>query len=534
MNMMRAVTILRSVRGGFACPGMRRACGSFIKVAALMCTLWAVTPVTAQETTPTPTPTPTPESEELRRLREANDLREQEKRAAELERDKLKAEKESSEARFPKPTATPLEGKTKIDGVFIESEMLTYTALSRAADLLACRMNVDKPFAIAVHSDRDTRLLQTYHATAARLEALEKRYRELITGLVLKDKKGQANIDAKASLDKDLSPDPISVGTSILGSFVNLVSYFRTEEEVKGQKVTVTEAALVAEVFRALRGNKATAGAKLYHPSALPPELSSRRESQLLTTIETLYKERERAEKLTVDFNKIEAEIARLKGANERLRKLADSNQARIETLNDEVAKLENAGSARNSSLIAYYKGRKLLLEKEKDTALDEIKKNEAALEKEEQNKSALDDRVVKLKALNQQFDKLIEEFTKAGDGTGVNVITSLLQAENLQAAMKNNPGETDTDKALARSYWLKLSAVSAGGNNRIKTNLIKDVFTGSNLSHSGGVIVEYNLFDMTGDSKAAGTLRCYTKYVKAKNVAAQENREKVLCVADP
>ena len=68
--------------------------------------------------------------------------------------------------------------------------------------------------------------------------------------------------------------------------------------------------------------------------------------------------------------------------------------------------------------------------------------------------------------------------------------------------------------------YWLQLKVLKAGGNNRIKTNLVVDIFTGGNrLSHSGGVVVEYILFDRNGLAKASDIFTEYSGYIKSGNI---------------
>jgi hypothetical protein len=61
---------------------------------------------------------------------------------------------------------------------------------------------------------------------------------------------------------------------------------------------------------------------------------------------------------------------------------------------------------------------------------------------------------------------------------------------------------------------------LKAGGNNRIKTNLVVDIFTGGNrLSHSGGLVVEYILFDRNGIVRASDIFTEYSGYIKSGNI---------------
>ena len=109
-------------------------------------------------------------------------------------------------------------------------------------------------------------------------------------------------------------------------------------------------------------------------------------------------------------------------------------------------------------------------------------------------------------------FDKLITSFLQTETATSVNQLTMFIKAENLKTAMPFQ------DPAV--SYWLQLKVVKAGGNNRIKTNLIWDIFTGGNrVSHSGGAIIEYNLYDTSGRSVASDTITEYTNYIKANKI---------------
>ncbi|HEX8291219.1 MAG TPA: hypothetical protein VF570_05675, partial [Pyrinomonadaceae bacterium] len=134
-------------------------------------------------------------------------------------------------------------------------------------------------------------------------------------------------------------------------------------------------------------------------------------------------------------------------------------------------------------------------------------------------NELAVTGVVEQLKARNDQVDKFIAAMVQAGTGGGANALTSLIKAENILGAL-----ETGGD---GKSYWLQLKVVKAGGNNRIKTNLLWDIFTGGNrVSHSGGVIVEYILFDRGGEAIASDTITEYTDYIKADKVRKLPTRE--------
>src|SRR5437588_6253095 len=86
----------------------------------------------AQEANPTPAATPTPSAEEVR-LTEENRILELEKKKADLK----KGIREDQQ----QPSATPLEGKTTVDdNVAIETQMVTYKAMSNVADNIGAQI----------------------------------------------------------------------------------------------------------------------------------------------------------------------------------------------------------------------------------------------------------------------------------------------------------------------------------------------------------------------------------------------------------
>jgi hypothetical protein len=124
-----------------------------------------------------------------------------------------------------------------------------------------------------------------------------------------------------------------------------------------------------------------------------------------------------------------------------------------------------------------------------------------------DQVKEHADTAIFRLDAINSQFDGLIEALTKADPG-GSNTLTNYIRIERLLSVLG------------AEDFWLQLKVINAGGNNRIKTNLLVDIFRGGNrVSHSGGVIVQYHLFASDGRSVASGTASSYEGYVNASKI---------------
>jgi DNA repair exonuclease SbcCD ATPase subunit len=139
------------------------------------------------------------------------------------------------------------------------------------------------------------------------------------------------------------------------------------------------------------------------------------------------------------------------------------------------------------------------------------------------QDPEKLEDTIARLKAKNEQFAKFVEALVKADNASGFNSLTSYIKAEIILAALKGAE-QKDTN-----FYWLQLKVLKAGGNNRIKTNLVVDIFTGGNrLSHSGGVVVEYILFDRNGLAKASAIFTEYSGYIKSGDIKKQKKTVKV------
>ena len=119
---------------------------------------------------------------------------------------------------------------------------------------------------------------------------------------------------------------------------------------------------------------------------------------------------------------------------------------------------------------------------------------------------------------LNAQTELLFKDLVKVDEKTGISQLVAFIRSENIQRLLEARNG-----------YWLKLNVVIAGGNTRIKTNLIVDVFTGGNrISYSGASIVQYHLYDRFGRSILSDTTSEYLDYRKSKDIRrlVEESRQ--------
>src|SRR5713101_1410172 len=102
------------------------------------------------------TPTPTPKSEEVQKL-------EEQKAQLDLRKGIAEDEKAIRDAKFPKPDTKALEGKTEInDNAVIESQMVAYVSMARAANKIINAIKATKIENLAIYNERDLNLLTSY------------------------------------------------------------------------------------------------------------------------------------------------------------------------------------------------------------------------------------------------------------------------------------------------------------------------------------------------------------------------------------
>jgi hypothetical protein len=131
------------------------------------------------------------------------------------------------------------------------------------------------------------------------------------------------------------------------------------------------------------------------------------------------------------------------------------------------------------------------------------IKEYDDLIAKLEADIVALNEGARHLPGVNTQFDNLLKDLLAVDEGSGISLLTGYLLSESLQEVM-NRDG----------SYWLVLDVVQAGGNRKVTSNLILDVFRGgAKVTHSGGAVVHFNVYDKAGASVLSGVHGSYLKY---------------------
>ncbi|HLM57331.1 MAG TPA: hypothetical protein VK422_14555, partial [Pyrinomonadaceae bacterium] len=465
-------------------------------------------------------------------------------------------------ARFPKPASAPLAGTTETnDAIFIEELIQGHNSVNAAADAVVGRICGQLPNArvIVVHNQPSVGMMTTYAAGLKRIGALKTRY-----GAVIGDMKRA--IDADEAKDKDADHQMprkraaaaqgraegrslaagLGAATSVVGSFVDFLSFFRTNVDIKGSTFDVQNAVFVSSVFDAFRQNRlrqCKAGISLYHPAAVPPNLDSPAGSALLTEIEDLFALREDAEETK---RRLDERVARRQRQIADLRKLVEDAEKAIKKYEDDKGKKNGGGGGeegaegregeddpmdriapgafgtrgrntrRRGGGQARQQQQRQARQQQQPQETDptpalkaEIEKHEELIALLEKDIAALNYGARRLTGINTEFDNLLKDLLAVDESSGISLLTGFLQTESLRDVMKGDD-----------SYWLTLDVVKAGGNRKVKTHLILDVFRGgAKITHSGGAVVHFNVYDRAGASVLSGVHSKYLKYRSADKI---------------
>lgn len=481
----------------------------------------------------------TPESEEITRLRE-------QKTRAELEKDIAVAEKAKQDAQFPKPSTSPLSGETKVEGATIESDMVSYVSMAHAANkVVKALRDSNLPIRnLAIYSKPDIDLLLNYNVNTNQLEIARKQYCQLLkrdqrclSGLESAKNRVTESSELGGKSTFGAAAAAIPIFSSLLGAFVDMTALLRTNVTLQGHTIDINEAAFVSEVFRASRSTGGLGNdINLFYPAAFSPNIDLNTPSAILGQLQVLYELKakttalfqglddtlKKTKKTAARIEELEAAINELKLAQKR-RQVELNNLLQSQRVygrrtpfaaHQRIQELRQLMNAHGANLFQ--------VQKELDAKGNDLKSLEArqtsllAQLGIDMQTVDVEETIAKLKLMNDRFDQFVANLVKVEAATGVNSLTAFIKAENLNQALKGDNGE---------GYWLQLAVIKAGGNNRIKTNLVTDIFTGgSRVSHSGGAIVQFNLYDLKGRSLVSDTLTEYSGYVKAGKIKQLAN----------
>lgn len=482
--------------------------------------------VTAQTGTATPSPTSTPTAEELELDREIKLL---------TKRKELENLKKDIRAAQPQPTSTPLSGTaTGTGNMFIEVESQTYRSLQRVTNRVACQIktatNGQNNRIAVLFTPADYAAWRNYKLLAptlnSQLNAMEAEYNAIL------DPSSGTRLTASTPTASGLvsAAGLVSATTVALRSFVDLISFLRSDIEFSTKEVTINEGALRASVANALRtpspvisGEPECNGISnesipVYDPNIFSPttEPSGNLSSELTRKLDTIASLRSRADYYIEEYNiavaNLEDRKSALAAAKENLAKInaiIRNNPEVIANLTEQIAKEKDKetkkvlqatlGTARTELATA---------NTQKPGAETAVTAAQAAVTAALIT-PALKLNVARLKQLNADYDKILADLTRVNSDTGTSPLMYYVRAENLDNVLS---------MPNTNAYWLKIRAVKGGGNNRVRKNLIRFIF-GPDISHSGGSIVEYSLGNKKGEILLSNTDGQYEKYRKASNI---------------
>jgi hypothetical protein len=475
-------------------------------------------------------PSPTPSAEELK-LQE-------EKKILELKKDIAEAKKAIRDAQ-PQPSTTALEGNTTLDeGVRLETEMVSYKAMSEAVFKISNEIKVkkDKAKNIAIYDAqvvKDWRFYQAlFPAFKGQVEDIFNSYLVLLCNdndvsnefkrnFCTREDNAQlrgANREARVSeLRTAAVTEAFAVGTNLIKSFIDLAALFRTDTKIEGKSVTIDESALVAETFRALKNDYGPGNINLYYPEVFPPrkDLDSYK-SETVKLIGLLFIYKKEADRLIKKKSEgKDAPLAEIKRLT--------SEKATLEEELSQVKKLrqqlDNLNAALGKETVSVFRQKlwKEILEvstklkglRDQNDLEESIRQKKAAIKTPQGTVDAIDDATQALTDLNARFQSFVDEFIKV-DTNGVNALALFIKSEDIENAMKDK-----------ESYWLEIKSLSAGGNNRVRKNLIW-YLAGARVDHSGGIIVEYTLYNKDGSVVYSDKLSYYQGYVEPKKIKSK------------
>lgn len=478
------------------------------------------------------------------------------KKEAELRKAIAEARKAELDAKFPKSDVATLKGETKLgDEKRIEEQLTGHISVAEAANRIAAAIKNNikgERVAIAIYNEGDIQTLLIYSAATKRVEAYTGRYNTIAAAeraalaanpmwtVPTAPCPESALLTAGARVGGAGFVNPLGIATSLLGSFGEILSFFRTDVSITGTTFDVGEPVIVTEVFRALRTKYGAGNAFLYYPREIPPGFDPTRDSPMLTRLEALFNAKAEANALAAQIAGRISDKTKQRETLTTCVRLAGEAQGKMQILineqqkivdNNETEILKQPGGKPTPAQATKRKEEQAKLVEFKsrfDPQIAELDRNKRAhnddIERLNREIAALQAATQPLAALNAQADLLAKDMMKVDDKTGLNPLTAFIRAEMIQNFMENN-----------NALWLKLRVVVAGGNTKVKTNLFVDVFNGGNrVFYSGASIVEYNLYDRFGRSVLSDTTNSYEDYRKAKDLKRRTDETQRITLDQP
>ncbi|MBD0369481.1 MAG: hypothetical protein ICV60_01400 [Pyrinomonadaceae bacterium] len=445
------------------------------------------------------------------------------KAEAEARKAAIEAQQAEFDAKFPKATSTPLAGTTTTnDAAFIEEIIQGNKAVRATATQIAEDMyrdgTLNRMQVLVVQNPASINLLTSYVAGLKRIELLQRAYDQLIKEETYALKQNPPYpVDTPTARQTGSArrsfANVLGAATSTVGSFVDFLSFFRTNVDIRGETFGVNEDVFVDALFDAIT-TRYGGRVRLYYPTDVPPNLGDPANSEILRQIQVLYEKKDLAEDKEQEIKEVVAlKREQIEGLNQLIaeakRAIDDANKPPADS--DEV-------QASNGSRVRGRRADRGTFNRQSvrsapAPAANGLEQKIAEYKKQiwilEQEISRLNRGALYLPGTNTQFTNLIKDLLAVDEKSGISLITGYIQTEGLKDAMSSDD-----------SYWLTLEVVKAGGNRKVQSNLIWDVFRGgAKITHSGGAVVHFNVYDKKGRSVFSGIRSSYLPYRSPKKI---------------
>ncbi len=428
-----------------------------------------------------------PTQDELdKRFKEAETkvkIAEKEKLLAEHLREKLKAELTpfgtDSKITAPAGDVTPTK-----DFDFIETQILAYEAVKlvvgKIAEILK-KITNDKN--LVIYNEKFIQAVNGYDAVFQQFKELINQHQRqhaenenaFQTGENVFNPTLESNIVGAESLTMATALAlPTVIGTAI-NSIAELVNLFRSDVKIQTKLFEVKEDLIVSYLFKAFEFNQL----KLYYPSLYIPVSDSDATKELLQTLARLRENNFQTKTDLAKFNELSEKISAQITKNET--KISDTETG-LKEKQTEATKL-----AENDEKLSVLKTEIEILEKE----TGEIKSFNRKLEIQ---KNALSRLIIRNDFLQTATNQLVDGLETPDSTTKVTPLMNLWQIAALHSLLRS-------DKTLI----LRIIATASG-----TTSSEKGVIFNTEISHSGGASVYFQLFDHTGRIVVADTLQHY------------------------
>lgn len=423
------------------------------------------------------------------------------------------AKRKELDALFPKPDVGSLVGGTKVnEGTFIESQMLGYCAMKGAAQQISTIINgLPKNAAgttnLVVYNDADVKMLSRYMIMKNHLGNLENSY------VAERDDYITAFNTLYGGYALATAQNEVNTARSAIPAIVDIalksLSLFKTDIELTPSEVTIGEREIVAEVFSNLQGYT------LYYPQTIPLSIqdcaavapatcsplldqikATNKESSLVAYLkDTKLKQILEDRAIVIATNKkIANGTATPAEIGERTNIIGrysnEANLLAIKDITDPISsRVEKLNILFNSAM--------------KELGIVEPKKDEGG----STQTAACPGPTCNTQTTNVNVNVGDKE-EKKDEGGGGKTFGSYLQTEKLIEIMN-----------VPNSRFIELKVVKAGGNMRVKSNIITNLMIGSRVNFSGGAIVYYNVFNRSGASEKSGVIQVYKPYRKSSRI---------------